>query len=61
MRTLLLGLSLMACTPDRVISPEPKPALAQPHAAPAAAPLIGVVAARANQVVAARSTAASSA
>jgi len=44
----------MACTPDRVTSPEPRPAPAAPHAAPAAPPLIGVVAARANEVVAAR-------
>lgn len=44
----------MACTPDPVASPEATPAPAAPHAAPTTAPLLGVVAARATEVVAAR-------
>lgn len=54
MRALLLGLSLMACTPDPVASPEPAPAPMPARAAPVAAPLLGVVAASASEVVAAR-------
>lgn len=54
MHKLLLVLSLMACTPDPVASPDATPAPAAPHAAPTAAPLLGVVAARATEVVAAR-------
>src|SRR5512140_3103471 len=54
MRTLLLGLSLMACTPDHIASPEPAVAPVTPRVAPVAAPLIGVIAARASEVIAAR-------
>ena len=44
----------MACTPSAVASPEATPAPVVPHAAPVAATLIGVVAARASEVVAAQ-------
>jgi RND family efflux transporter MFP subunit len=54
MHKLLLGLSLMACAPDHIASPEPAMAPVIPRAAPVAAPLIGVVAARASEVIAAR-------
>src|SRR5215510_6062280 len=54
MHKLLLALSLMACTPDPVASPDAAPAPAVRRAAPTAAPLLGVVAARATEVVAAR-------
>jgi macrolide-specific efflux system membrane fusion protein len=54
MHKLLLALSLIACTPDPVASPEAAPAPAVPHAAPTVAALLGVVAARAAEVVAAR-------
>jgi RND family efflux transporter MFP subunit len=54
MRTLLLALSVMACTPDPITSPSAVPAPIAPHPAPVAALLLGVVAARASEVVAAR-------
>jgi RND family efflux transporter MFP subunit len=54
MRKHLFVLSLMACTPDPVASPDAAPAPTVPHAPPAAAPLLGVIAARATEVVAAR-------
>src|SRR5262245_55568384 len=54
MRTLLIALSLTACTPDRVASPEPPPAPIAHPVDPVTAPLLGVVAARASEVVAAR-------
>jgi macrolide-specific efflux system membrane fusion protein len=54
MRTLLFCLSVMACTSDHVASTETPPAPVAPRAAPVAAPLIGVVAARASEIVAAR-------
>jgi macrolide-specific efflux system membrane fusion protein len=54
MRKLLLVLSLAACTPDPIASPEAVPVPAVSHAAPAAAPLLGIVAARATEIVAAR-------
>jgi RND family efflux transporter MFP subunit len=44
----------MACAPDRAASPDVAPAQVAPHPAPAAAPLLGVVAARASEPVAAQ-------
>jgi len=44
----------MACTSDFVASTEPTPAPVTRRADPVAAPLIGVVAARASEIVAAR-------
>jgi RND family efflux transporter MFP subunit len=54
MHKLLLVLSLMACAPVPVASPEAAPVAAVAPAAPTAAPLLGVVTARAIEVVAAR-------
>ena len=54
MRTLLLTLSLTACTADPIASPEAAVVPAAPRAGPAVAPLLGVVAARATELVAAR-------
>ena len=44
----------MACTPDRAASPDVTPAPVAPQPAPADAPLLGVVAARASAVVSAQ-------
>jgi len=44
----------MACTPDPIATPDAAPAPAVPRGAPTAAPLLGVVAARTAEVVAAR-------
>src|SRR4051812_38707261 len=54
MRKLLFSLSVMACTPDHVASTEATPAPVTRRAAPVVAPLIGVVAARTSELVAAR-------
>ena len=55
MHKLLLCTCLIACTPDRADSPDVAPAQAAPHPVPAAAaPLLGVVAARASEPVAAQ-------
>jgi RND family efflux transporter MFP subunit len=54
MHKLLLAISLTACTPDPISSPSATVAPIAPLAAPIAPPLLGVVAARASEVVAAR-------
>lgn len=54
MHKLLLGLALIGCTTPAAPSPDPAPPPAAPRAARAGEPLLGVVAARVNEVIAAR-------
>ncbi|HEY0478346.1 MAG TPA: efflux RND transporter periplasmic adaptor subunit [Kofleriaceae bacterium] len=54
MYPLILCTCLLACSAGRAASPEPAPAPAPSRAAPAAAPLLGVIAARVSEIVAAQ-------